>query len=155
MPRKIKAQPVHDKARKHVQNLFDKFKDPNPTVYGGYRLRFDGPTSLDDTELTHLQIKLLPFDVSDTAIPNSAPSFFNPWPVSKLKDHPVDVKAMKGDGLEALKIGDPSYPSDSAREVELFIDEQYHHVPRANLGPRSFETLSRHSRWRGVSWVTL
>ena len=166
MPRRTRVQLARDKARKQVQNLFDKFKDPvrHLTVYGGYLLLFDGPTFLDDNDLTRLQVKLLPFDVSDTAIPNSAPSFFKPWPVSKLEDHPVDEKAMEGDGLEALEIGNPeignpfpnpSNPMSSARDVEEFIDGQYYHVPRANLGPGSFETLCDHSRWHRVSWVTL
>ena len=153
MPRRTKAQLTRDKARKQVQNLFDKFKDPvrHIGVYGEYLLQLDGPSFFDDNDLTRLQVKLLPFDVSNTAIPNSAPSFFKPWPVSKLKDHPVDVKAMEGDGLEALEIDDPSYSSDSARDVESFINGQYFHVPRANLGPGFFETLSDHSRWRLVS----
>ena len=43
------------------------------------------------------------------SIPHSAPSFFKPWPVSKLEDHPVDVKAMEGDGLEALEVDDPPF----------------------------------------------
>jgi hypothetical protein len=157
MPLRTKAQLARDKARKHVQNLFDKFKDPDshPTVYGGYLLRVNGLPYFDDNDLTRHQVKLLPFDVSDTAIPNSAFSFFKPWPVRKLKDHPVDIKAMEGDGLEALEIDDPSYSSDSARDVESFITEQYFHVPRANLGPDSFETLCDHSKWRCISWVTL
>jgi hypothetical protein len=161
MPRRTRAQLACDKARKQVQNLFDKFKDPvrHLTVYGGYLLQFDGQTFLDDNDLTRLQVKLLPFDVSDTAIPNSAPSFFKPWPVSKLEGHPVDVKAMEGDGLEALEIGNPfPNPSDpiySARNIQEFIDGQYYHVPRANLGPDSFERLCDHSKWHRVSWVTL
>ena len=87
MPRRTKAQLARDKARKQVQNLFDKFRDPDGHVtgYSGYLL-LDGPAYFDDNYLTHHQVKLLPFDVSDTAIPNSAPSFFKPWPVSKLKD---------------------------------------------------------------------
>src|SRR5271155_2773785 len=153
MPRRTRAR---DKARKLVQNLFDEFKDPiRHTVHGGYLLQLNGPSYLDDKDLTRLQVKLLPFDVSDTAIPNSAPSFFKPWPVSKLEDHPVDVKAMEGDGLEALEVDDPSCSSDSARDVESFINGQYFHVPRANLGPGSFETLCDYSKWRRISWVTL
>ena len=161
MPRRTKAQLTRDKARKHVQNLFDKFKDPDshPIVYGGYLLRVNGLPYFDDNDLTRHQVKLLPFDVSDTGILNSAPSFFKPWPVSKLKDHPVDVKAMGGEGLESLEIDnpfpDPSNPLDSARDVEEFIDGQYFHIPRANLGPGTFETLSHHSEWRLVSCVTL
>jgi hypothetical protein len=157
MPRRTRAELARDKARKLVQNLFDKFKDPvrHPTVYSGYLLQLDGPPFFDDNDLTRLQIKLLPFDVSDTAIPNSAPSFFKPWPVSELKDHPVDVKAMGGEDLEALEIdnpfSDPSNPLDSARDVEQFIDGQYFHVPRANLNPGFPETLSHHSNWRLVS----
>jgi len=160
MPRRrapTAAELARDKTRKQVQNLFDKFKIPvgHHVVYGGYRLQLDGPSFFDDNDLTRLQVKLLPFDVSDTATPNSAPSFFKPWPVSKLKDHPVDVKAMEGDGLEALKIDDPfpgdSDPLASARDIEVFINGQYHHVPRANLGPGLFETLRNHSRWRCVS----
>jgi hypothetical protein len=157
MPLKTKAQLARDKARKHVQNLFDKFKGPDryPTVYGGYLLQLNGPPYFDDNDLTRHQVKLLPFDVSDTAIPNSAPSFFKPWPVRKLKDHPVNVKAMEGDDLESLEIDDPSYPSDSARAVESFISWQYFHIPRANLGPESFERLCDHSKWCPISWVTL
>ena len=157
MPRRRAAELARDKARKQVQNLFDEFKDPVRYigVYGGYLLQIDGPSFFDDNDLTRLQVKLLPFDVSNTAIPNLAPSFFKPCPVSILKDHPVDVKAMEGDGLEALKIGDPIRgPSNhlrSARQIEDFIDGQYFHVPRANLGPGFFETLSDHSRWRPVS----
>jgi hypothetical protein len=133
--------------RKQVQNLFDKFKDPvrHNGVYGGYLLQINGPSFFDDNDLTRLQIKLLPFDVSNTAIPNSAPSFFKPWPVSKLKDHPVDVKAMEREGLEMLEIGDPfpgpSNPLDSAHEIQEFVSG---HVPRANLGPGFFETLCDH-----------
>jgi hypothetical protein len=175
MPRRTKAELARDKARKQVQNLFDKFKEPigYTNVYGGYQLQFDGPTFLNDDDLTRLQVKLLPSDVGDTAIPNSAPSFFTPWSVRKLKDHPVDVKAMKGDGLEALEVGEPftdaselftgaselltgpSNPLHSPRNVHEFIKGQYYHVPRANLGPNVFETLSHHSRWQRVSWVTL
>ena len=161
MPPKTKAQLARDKARKHVQNLFDKFKDPDryPTVYGGYLLQLNGPPYFDDNDLTRHQVKLLPFDVSDTAIPNSAPSFFKPWPVSRLEDHPVDVKAMGGEDLESLEIEapfpGPSYPLESARDVEKFIDGQYFHVPRANLDPGIFETLSRHSKWHPISCVTL
>jgi hypothetical protein len=157
MPRRRAAEVARDKARKQVQNLFDKFKDPvrRNGVYGGYLLQIDGPSFFDDNDLTRLQVKLLPFDVSNTATPNSAPSFFKPWSVSKLKDHPVDVEAMKGDGLEALEIGDPipgpSNPLSPARQIEDFIDGHYFHVPRANLGPGFFETLSDHSRWRSVS----
>ena len=159
MPRRTKAQLARDKARKQVQNLFERFRDPDGhlTGYSGYLL-LDGPAYFDDNYLTH-QVKLLPFDVSDTAIPNSAPSFFKPWPVSKLKDHPVDVKAMGGEDLESLEISNPfpnpSDPLDSARDVEEFIDGQYFHIPRANFGPGNFETLSRHSEWRLVSCVTL
>jgi hypothetical protein len=40
---------------------------------------------------------------------------------------------------------------DEARIVEEFIDGQYFHIPRANLGPGGFETLSRYSEWRLVS----
>jgi hypothetical protein len=151
------AELARDKARKQVQNLFDKFKVPGGHigVYGGYLLLFDGPSFFDDNDLTSLQVKLLPFDVSNTAIPNSAPSFFKPWPVSKLENHPVDDKAMKGDGLEALEIGKPipGPPNrlDSAREIEEFIDGHFFHVPRAKLGPGFFETLSDHSRWCLVS----
>ena len=118
MPRRTKAQLARDKARKQVQNLFDKFRDPDGhlTGHSGYLL-LDGPAYFDDNCLTH-QVKLLPFDVSDTAIPNSAPSFSKPWPVSKLRDHPVDVKAMGGEDLESLEIDnpfpDPSNPLDSA-----------------------------------------
>ena len=157
MPRRKAAELARDKARKQVQNLFDQFKDPvrRICVYGGYLLQIDGPAFFDDNDLTRLQIKLLPFDVSSTAIPNSAPSFFKPWSVSKLKDHPVDVKAMEGDGLESLVIGDPipgpSTRLNSARQIEDFIDGQYFHVPRANLGRGPFETLSDHSRWCPVS----
>jgi hypothetical protein len=97
MPRRTKAQLARDKARKLVQNLFNEFKVPvtNLTGYGAYLL-LDGPAYFDDNYLTHHPVKLLPFYVSDTAILNSAPSFFKPWPVSKLKDHPVDVEAMGG-----------------------------------------------------------
>jgi hypothetical protein len=157
MPRRKAAELARDKARKQVQNLFDKFKDPDRRngVYGGYLLQINGPSFFDDNDLTRLQVKLLQFDVSNTATPNSTPSFFKPWPVSKLEDHPVDVKAMKGDGLEALEIGDPigshSNCLDWARQVEEFIDGQYFHVPRANLGRGLFETLSDHSRWCRVS----
>ena len=161
MPRRKAAELARDKARKQVQNLFNQFKDPDRRdVYGGYLLLINEPPFLDDDELTRLQVKLLPFDVSDTAIPNSTPSFFKPWSVSELKHHPVDVDAMEGDGLESLKIGDAisddtipgdSNPLDSAREIEVFIDGQYFHVPRANLGPGFFERLCDHSRWRPVS----
>jgi hypothetical protein len=157
MPRRKAAELARDKARKQVQNLFDKFKDPDRRsgVYGGYLLQIDGPPFFSDNDLTRLQVKLLSFDVSNTAISNSASPFFKPWPVSKLENHPVDVGAMKGDGLEALKIGDPipgpSNPLSPARQVEDFIDGQYFHVPRANLGPGFFETLSDHSRWCPVS----
>jgi hypothetical protein len=154
MPRRRAAELARDKARKQVQNLFDKFKDPD-SVYGGYLLKIDGTSPFDDKELTSLHVKLLPFDVSDKPTSNFAPSFFKPWSVSKLEDHPVDAKAMKGDGLEALEIGDPiPSPSNSlspARQVEDFIDGQYFHVPRANLGRGLFETLSDHSRWCPVS----
>jgi len=154
MPRRTKAQLARDKARKLVQNLYDEFKVTNLRGYGAYLL-LDGPAYFDDNYLTHHPVKLLLFDVSDTAILNSAPSFFKPWPVSKLKDHPVDVKAMGGEGFESLEIDDPvpgpSSPLVSARDVEKFIDGQYFHVPRANLGPGFFETLSDHSRWRPVS----
>ena len=65
---------------------------------------------------------------------------------------------MGGKDLESLEISnpfpDPSDPLDSARDVEEFIDGQYFHIPRANLGPGNFETLSRHSEWRLVSCVT-
>jgi hypothetical protein len=161
MPRRTKAELARDKARKQVQNLFDQFKEPirYTSVHGGYLLQFDGSTFLNDDDLTRLQVKLLQFDVGDPAIPNSPPSFFTPWPVSKLKDHPVDVKAMKGDGLEALEVGEPftgpSNPLDSARDVQEFIDGQYYHVPRANLGPGVFGALSHHSRWQRISWVAL
>lgn len=167
MPRRKAAELARDKARKQVQNLFDQFKDPVRciNVYGGYLLQIAGPAFFDDNDLTRLQVKLLPFDVSNTATPNSAPLFFKPWSVSKLEEHPVDVKAMEGDGLEALKIGDAipddaisddtipgdSNPLDSAREIEVFIDGQYFHVPRANLGPGFFKRLCDHSRWRPVS----
>ena len=72
MPRRTKAQLARDKARKQVQNLFDKFRDPDGhlTGYSGHLL-LDGPAYFDDNYLTHHQVKLLPFDVSDTAIPNS------------------------------------------------------------------------------------
>jgi hypothetical protein len=176
MPRRTKAQLARDKARKLVQYLFSEFKVPvtNLTGCGAYLL-LDGPAYFDDNYLTHHPVKLLPFDVSDTAILNSAPSFFKPWPVSKLKDHPVDVKAMGGEGFELLEIDDPvdvntmggevfesldiddlvPGPLVSARDVEKFIDGQYFHVPRANLGPGTFETLSRHSKWCLISCVTL
>jgi hypothetical protein len=66
---------------------------------------------------------------------------------------------MGGEDLESLEIDNPfpnpSDPLDSARDVEEFIDGQYFHIPRANLGPGTFETLSRHSEWRLVSCVTL
>jgi hypothetical protein len=162
MPRRTKAQQAQiarDKARKQVQNLFDKFidHDGHLTGHSGYLL-LDGTAYFDDDYLTSHQIKLVPFDVSDTAIPNSAPSFFKPWPVNKLKDHPVDVEAMGGEDLESLEIDDPfpkpSNPLYSARDVERFIDGQYFHIPRANLGG-TFETLSHHSEWHLVSWVTL
>src|SRR6202007_2741089 len=132
MPRRKAAELARDKARKQVQNLFDQFKDPVRAinVYGGYLLQIDGPAFFDDNDLTRLQVKLLPFDVSDTAIPKSAPSFFKPWSLSKLAKHPVDIEAMEGDGLESLKIGYdipvvdiPGYdipdkiPLDSARDV--------------------------------------
>src|SRR4051794_40013203 len=108
MPRRPEAEISRDKARKLVQNLFDEFKDrTKPFFGGGYMLQVNGPPYLDDNDLTRLQIKLLPFDVSDTATPNSAPSFFKPWPVSKLKDHPVDVEAMGGEDLESLEIDGP------------------------------------------------
>jgi hypothetical protein len=162
MPRRSAAERARDKARKQVHDLFDKFKDPvrHSRVYGGYLIQLDGPSFFDNNDLARLKVKLLPFHVSNTAIPKSAPSFFKPWPVSKLKDHPVDVKAMEGEELEALEIGDPipepsdpldSDPLDSARQIEEFIDWQYFHVPRANLGPGFFETLSDHSQWRLVS----
>ena len=97
MPRRTRAEVARDKARKLVQNLFDKYKNPaRRTVYGGYVLELDGPSFFDDNDLTSLQVKLLPFDVSDEGIPNSTPSFFKPWPVNILKDHPVDVEAMEG-----------------------------------------------------------
>ena len=140
--------------------MFDKFIDHDGHLTGrsGYLL-LDGPAYFDDDYLTHHQVKLLPFDVSDTAIPNSAPSFFKPWPVSKLNDHPVDVEAMGGEDLESLEIDDPfpnpPHPLDSARDVEEFINGQYFHIPRANLGPGKFETLSDHSEWCPVSYVTL
>jgi hypothetical protein len=86
MPHRTRAELSRDKAKKLVQNLFDEFKDPiRPlTVYGGYLLQLNGPPYFDDNDLTRLQVKLLPFDVSDTAIPNSAPSFFKPWPSGSL-----------------------------------------------------------------------
>jgi hypothetical protein len=71
-------------------------------------------------------------------------------------DDPVDVNTMGGEVFESLGIDDPvpgpSSPLVSARGVEKFIDGQYFHVPRANLGP---ETLSRHSKWCPISCVTL
>jgi hypothetical protein len=156
MPRRKATELARDKARKQVQNLFDEFKDPKHNgAYGGYLLKLDGPHFIEHNDPILLQVELQPFDVSNTATSNSAPSFFKPWPVSKLEHHPVDVKAMKGEGLEALEIGDIipglSNPMDSAREVEEFIDGQYFHVPRTNLGPGFFETLSDHSRWCRVS----
>jgi hypothetical protein len=74
MPRRTKAQQAqqaHDKARKLVQNLYNEFKVPvtNLTGYGAYLL-LDRPAYFDDDYLS--------FDVSDTAILNSAPSFFEP-----------------------------------------------------------------------------
>jgi hypothetical protein len=177
MPRRTKAQLARDKARKLVQNLYDEFKVTNLRGYGAYLL-LDGPDYFDDNYLAHHPVKLLPFDISDTAILNSAPSFFEPWPISKLKDHPVDVEAMGGDGLESLEIDDPipvntmggeyfellesddplpdpSSLSVSARDISKFITGQYFHVPRANLGPGSFETLYDHSKWCPISCVTL
>jgi hypothetical protein len=174
MPRRTKAQLARDKARKVVQNLYDEFKVTNLRGYGAYLL-LDGPDYFDDNYLAHHPVKLLPFDISDTAILNSAPSFFEPWPISKLKDHPVDIEALEGDGLEALEIDDPipantmggeyfellesddSLPSlsVSARDISKFITGQYFHIPRANLGPGSFETLSHHSKWCPISCVTV
>src|SRR5271168_4012127 len=193
MPRRTKAQLTRDKARKLVQNLYDEFKVTNLRGYGAYLL-LDGPDYFDDNYLAHHPVKLLPFNISDTAILNSAPSFFEPWPISKLKDHPVDIEALGGDGLEALEIDDPipantmggeyfelleiddpipantmggeyfellesddSLPSlsVSARDISKFITGQYFHIPRANLGPGSFETLSHHSKWCPISCVTL
>jgi hypothetical protein len=160
MPRRkapTAAELPRDKARKQVQNLFDEFKDPDRHNggYGGYVLKLDGPSFFNDNDPILRQVKLLPFDVNNTAIPNSEPSFFEPWSVSKLEGHPVDLKAMEGDGLEALEMDGPfpslSNPLHSARDVEEFINGQYYHVPRANLGPGFFETLSDHSTWRLVS----
>jgi hypothetical protein len=74
-------------------------------------------------------------------------------------DDPVDVNTMGGEVFELLENDDPvpgpSSPLVSARDVEKFIDGQYFHVPRANLGPGIFETLSRHSKWYPISCVTL
>ena len=153
MPRRktpTAAKRACDKARKQVQNLFDTFKDPHASnSYGRYMLRVDGPPYFSDDDLARLHVKLLPFDVSGTS---SESSFFKPWSLSELETHPVDVDAMEGDGLEMLEIGSGlSNDLDSAREISTFIDSQFFHVPRANLGPGSYETLSSYSKWCPVS----
>lgn len=155
MPRKkapTAAGIARDKARKQVQNLFDQFKDPlERTSDGRYLLKLDGPPFFDEDDLIRLQVKLLSFDVDDATISNSEPSFFKPWSDSELEDHPVDIDAVEEDGLEDLEIGAPIHgPSNSlasARQIRVFINGQYFHVPRANFGRGSFETLSHHSKW--------
>jgi hypothetical protein len=157
MPRRkapLSPKLAREKARKQVQTVFDKFKYP---VRGGYMLQLEGLSFFNDDDLACLQVKLLPFDVSGTAIPNSAPSFFKPWSSSELAKHLVDVTAIGEDGLEMLEIGEmleiddpihgPSYSRQSALQILRFTVAQFAQVPRANLGPGSYETLGDHSKW--------
>jgi hypothetical protein len=66
---------------------------------------------------------------------------------------------MGGEDLKSLEIDNPFLTLQIlwtwSLGVEEFIDGQYFHIPRANLGPGTFETLSHHSEWRLVSCVTL